>query len=346
MICGEYLPTTMSEFRLLARGSIDNLTLVESPTPRPQRGEVLVQVKAVSLNYRDLAMVYGRFFYDAPDGLVPVSDAAGEVVAIGEGVTRFSVGDRVINSFNPRWFGGQYTGTAQFEYGTGQDGWLTQYKSVSEEALLPMPAAMSFEQAATVPCAAVTAWTALTGRYPVSAADTVLTQGTGGVSLFAIQLCKLIGARVIATTSSEEKASFLRELGADDVILYQEQPEWGAVARELTSGIGVDRIVEVGGAATFAQSLIAGSPSCEIDMIGFLGTADWGVGFMDMFNDNFTTIRRIRVGSREDAESLLGLLARKQLDPVIDSVFTFEKAIDAWYRLDSRANLGKVVISI
>ncbi|MCO5972991.1 zinc-dependent alcohol dehydrogenase family protein [Actinoallomurus soli] len=336
----------MKVYRLGRRGSIHSLGLHEEPVPRPQRGEVLVRVRAVSLNYRDLAMVYGHYFPDAPDGLIPVSDAAGEVADVGEGVTGFAIGDRVINVFNPRWFGGPYPGTAAYEYGTAQDGWLTQYKTVSEESLVAMPHGMSFEQAATLPCAAVTAWTALTGPLPVTAGDTVLTQGTGGVSLFALQLAKLIGARVIATTSSPAKAERLTALGADEVIDYTSNPQWGRLARELTGGRGVDRIIEVGGAATFAQTLIAGSDRAEIDAIGFLGPKDWGVEFMDLFNGGFETIRRIRVGSRQDTQSLLRFLARHNLEPVIDGVYPFEQTLDAWHRLDTRANFGKVVITL
>lgn len=336
----------MKVHRLDRRGQIDNLSLHEEPVPRPQRGEVLVRVRAVSLNYRDLAMVYGHYFPDAPDGLIPVSDAAGEVTEIGEGVTGFTVGDRVMGVFNPRWFGGDYPGTAAYEYGTAQDGWLTQYKTVSEEGLVAIPPSYSFEQAATLPCAAVTAWTALTGPQPVTAADTVLTQGTGGVSLFALQLSKLIGARVIATTSSPAKAERLKMLGADEVIDYTSNPQWGRTAKELTGGRGVDRIIEVGGAATFAQTLIAGSDRAEIDAIGFLGLKDWGVEYMDLFNGGFETIRRIRVGSRQDTESLLRLLARHSLEPVIDSVYPFEQAFAAWHHLNARANFGKVVITL
>ncbi|GAB1817647.1 zinc-dependent alcohol dehydrogenase family protein [Herbidospora sp. RD11066] len=336
----------MMVYRLARRGSIDHLTPREEPMPRPQRGEVVVRVRAVSLNYRDLALVHGRYFPDAPDDLVPVSDASGEITEVGEGVTRFAPGDRVINVFNPRWFGGPYPGTESFQYGTTQDGWLTQYKAVSEEHVIAMPPGMSYEQASTLPCAAVTAWSALTGPRPVGAADTVLTQGTGGVSLFAAQLAQRLGARVIATTSSPAKSELLKAIGVDEVIDYNAVPEWGVRARELTGGRGVDRVIEVGGAATFAQSLKAGNDNTEIDVIGFLGDGDWGVDFWSLYGGGFETLRKIRVGSRQDAESLVRFVAGHPIEPVVDRVYPFERTLDAWHHFDGGEALGKIVISL
>ncbi|MHA3022326.1 zinc-dependent alcohol dehydrogenase family protein [Mycobacterium sp. BMJ-28] len=300
----------------------------------------------MALNYRDLAMIYGRYFPDAPDGLIPVSDAVGEVVALGPEVTRFSAGDRVLNVFNPKWFAGPYPGTLQHEYGTAVDGWLTEYKVVSEESLELAPSALNDAQAATLSCAGVTAWTALTGPNPITATDTILTQGTGGVSLFAVQIAKAIGAKVISTTSTPEKAELLRTLGADEVLNYLDNPQWSTAVRSATGGRGVDRIIEVGGAATMRESLRCGHDATEIDLIGFLGQGNWGLQFAEFFDGSYEWIRRIRVGSRQDTRSFLKLLQVNTFKPVIDSTFAFEGFAEAFHRLDNRTNIGKVIIAM
>ncbi len=238
--------------------SLDHLRIHEEEMPKPQRGELLLRVHAVSLNYRDLAVMLGRYVQAARPGLVPASDGAAEVVAVGEGVEVFKPGDRVISAFHPRWFGGRPPVTAVTDsYGTGRDGWLAEFKAVSQEVVVPLPGPLSYEEGSTLPCAAATAWCALAGPTPVRAGHTVLTQGTGGVSIFAVQLAKKLGARVISTTSSPAKAEKLRSLGSDDVINYSECPQWGDTVRDLTGGRGVDRVVEVGGPATVNQSLRA-----------------------------------------------------------------------------------------
>jgi NADPH:quinone reductase-like Zn-dependent oxidoreductase len=334
-------------YRPARPGDMGSLTAYEQEIPRPQRGEVLVRVRAVSLNYRDLLLLKGGYPVDGPDGLVPVSDAAGEVVGLGEGVRRFAVGDRVVNTFHSDWIGGPYPGAAALVgYGNGQDGWLTEYRVVSEQAVVAIPDTLAYEDAATLPCAAVTAWTALGGPRPVTGADTVLVQGTGGVSLFTLQLARLLGARVIATTSSAAKAERLTALGADGVVNYVEHPEWGKRLLEMTEGRGVDRVVEVGGPGTFGQSLLAcGTHGAEIALVGFLGSGGTDVAFMDLFRSG-VTLRKINVGSRQDTEDLLALLSRHPLKPVIDSVFPFERALDALRHFESRSNLGKVVITL
>lgn len=338
----------MKLFRPTRRGDLDSLSAHHEPVPRPQRGEVLVRVRAVSLNYRDLLLLGGGYPLGGPDNLVPVSDAAGEVAEIGEGVRRFSVGDRVIDNFHSNWFAGRYPGAAALVgYGHGQDGWLAEYRVVSEQALTAVPRSLSFERAATLPCAAVTAWTALGGPRPVAGTDTVLTQGTGGVSLFAVQLAKALGARVIATTSSAEKAARLRALGVEEVVDYRETPEWGDAVVEATAGRGVDRIVEVGGPGTFAQSLVAaGSLGADISLVGFLaGGVAAPVEYMRLFGSG-ATIRRINVGSREDTEDLLRFVDRHSIEPVIDSVIPFENSLDALRYFRDRGNFGKVVIAM
>src|SRR6202045_1373339 len=210
----------MRVYQLDRPGSLDGLVLTERDVPSPAVGEVLVRVRASSLNFRDLMIINGQYPIPVPPGRVPLSDGAGEVVAVGVGVTRFKVGDRVINSFFPNWFGGTFNAMPQ-QYVVDCDGWLTEYKAVSAEALVAMPGYLTFEQAATLPCVAVAAWSALSG---VRAGRTVLTQGSGGVSLFAVQLAKALGARVIATSSSPESTARLRELGADEVIDVRDLP--------------------------------------------------------------------------------------------------------------------------
>lgn len=230
---------TMRVYRFDNPRGLDGLALHDEPTPSPQRGELLVKIRAVSLNYRDIAIPLGRYVRDSRSGLVPCSDAAAEVVDVGEGVEDYRRGDRVVSTFHPRWFGGPLPATANSDsYGSGQDGWLTEYKVVSRESVVQIPAGLSDEQAATLPCAGVTAWNALAGPAPIRAGQTVLTLGSGGVSIFALQLAKVLGARAIATTSSDRKAQTLKSLGADEVVNYRNNPEWGEQVRQLTDGRG------------------------------------------------------------------------------------------------------------
>jgi NADPH:quinone reductase-like Zn-dependent oxidoreductase len=315
--------------------------------PEPQRGEVLVRVRAVSLNYRDLLILNGDHFVTGPAELIPVSDAAGEVAAVGEGVTRFAVGDRVISSFHSHWIGGRLPPAETLRgYGNGQDGWLAEYRAVSEHALVALPDSIAYEQGATLPCAAVTAWTSLNGGTPLGPGDVVLTLGTGGVSLFALQLAKAHGARVVSTTSSLAKAERLTALGADVVIDYTATPEWGKAVLDATGGRGADRIVEVGGPGTFAQSLVAaGTHHADIALVGFVGTSGPPIDVMDLFRSG-ATVRKIWVGSRDDTEDLVRRLAVRPIEPVVDSVHPFEEAGAAFRRFAGRGNFGKVVIAV
>src|SRR6202047_369933 len=239
----------MRAYQLDQLGSLDGLALAERDIPSPGAGEVLVRVRATSLNFRDIMILNGMYPMSIPPGRVPLSDGAGEVVEVGASVKRFKVGDRVINSFFPNFFGGSFSAMPE-QWVVDHDGWLTEYKAVSAEALVSMPEHLTFEEAATLPCVAVTAWSALSG---VRAGDTVLTQGTGEVSLFALQLAKALGTRVITTTTNPESAARLRELGADEVIDARDSSNWGDHVRALTGGRGVDRVVGVGGPRTLAQ---------------------------------------------------------------------------------------------
>ena len=335
----------MQSYRFKQFGNPDGLELHQEDMPVPQAREVLVRVRATSLNYRDLAIMNGQYTLPSEPGHIPLSDAAGEVVQVGERVERFKVGDRVVNTFMPRWFGGAFQAQARDElYGSDRDGWLTEYKVVSEESLVSLPDYLSFEQGATLPCAAVTAWAALNGDRPIKAGETVLTLGTGGVSLFAIQLAKAMGARVIATTSSEAKAERLKALGADEVINYVQHPEWSKEVQRLTSGQGVNRVVEVGGPGTLNQSIRSIGIGGELALIGFVAQDGLAIDFFSLFK-SAARFRVISVGSREDFDQMNRVLVQHKIMPVIDSVFSFTDAKRAWQHFDSRLHVGKVVIS-
>ncbi|WP_304598660.1 zinc-dependent alcohol dehydrogenase family protein [Micromonospora sicca] len=314
------------------------IALVDEPAPTPGTGQVLVRVRASSLNARDLFMLDGR--YPVPPGRVPLSDAAGVVDAVGPGVTRFEVGDRVLNSFHATWFGGpqRKPGPA---YHTDIDGWLAEYVVIDQQGLVSMPEHLDFTEGATLPCAAVTAWSAVEGAGP---GDAVLVQGSGGVSLFALQLARAAGARVIATTSSEKKAARLLELGASDVINYVSTPDWGAEVRKLTDGQGADVIVEVGGAGTIAQSIAAVAYRGVISLVGHVAYDTTGMNLLD-FTYSGATLRAIGGGSRSDLEDMNRVITAHKLRPVIDRVFPFEQAPAAASYMESGAHFGKVVIS-
>lgn len=334
----------MKAYRLLSFGDIDALQLNEEPNPQPERGEVLVRIRAVSLNYRDLAIVRGRYPRKAVPGLIPVSDAAGEIVAVGEQVTAFKVGDRVIGAFHPRWFGGEMPSTIQTDsYGAESDGWLCELKAVSQEAVIPLPEPLTYEEGCTLPCAGLTAWTALAGPAPIRAGHTVLVQGSGGVSIFALQLARALGATVIATTSSDSKARQLKSLGAVHTVNYRDDPEWGRSVRALTGGRGVDRVVEVGGPGTISQSLRAVAVGGEIASIGFLSTENPGIDFFQLKLSG-ATLRNIAVGDRSGLLELVRAVTGVGLQPVIDRAFAFEDAREAFRYLESGQHLGKVVV--
>src|SRR6266849_430602 len=246
----------MRAYRIESFGNVDGVVLGSRDDPQPGIGQILVRVRATSLNYRDLMVLKGGGRGPTKLGVVPLSDGAGEVAAVGDGVTRVKIGDRIAGCFHPRWFGGPLSADYLTDrLGANLDGILAEYAVLSEEALVSMPSYLSFEEASTLPCAAVTAWVALIRHRRVTAGDTVLTQGSGGVSVFALQFARILGAQVIATTSTAEKAERLKALGASEVINYTETPDWDVKARELTDGRGVDCLVEIGGPGTIAKAL-------------------------------------------------------------------------------------------
>ncbi|HIE3619826.1 TPA: zinc-dependent alcohol dehydrogenase family protein [Yersinia enterocolitica] len=334
----------MKAYRLHNFTSVDDLHMHDENVIPPQKGEVLIRVHAVSLNFRDIAILRDQYPASHVKGLIPISDGAGEVIAVGSGVDNFKVGDRVMGVFHPRWFGGRMpTDLLNYGYGSQLDGWLAEQKVVGQESLVRIPDNLSYEEASTLPCAALTAWSALTEGSPVRSGDTVLIQGTGGVSIFALQLAKALGANVIATTSNAEKAERLRELGADQVVNYREEPRWGSLVRALSNGEGVDRVIEVGGPGTIAESFRAIRPGGEIALIGFVSSGGAGVDYINMFMSG-ATLRHISVGSREALKELVRAIEMAGIKPVIDRIFDFEEAKQAFVHLDSRAHFGKVVI--
>lgn len=329
----------------MGRG-LAGLTVRAHDLPVPGPGEVLIRVKACSLNYREMMILF-QGFYPLPvrPDVVPVSDGAGEVVEVGKGTTRVKPGDRVGASIFPHWIEGPFGLENAAQLGGSLDGMLTEYVVLSEEALVPIPDHLSFEEAATLPCAGVTAWHALTCGRPTGKGDTVLVLGSGGVSLFALQFAKRLGAHVVATTSSEEKAERLRALGADHVINYRTTPDWHIAVREWTDGRGVDRVVEVGGAGTLEKSVMSTAFEGQISLIGGLADEVQTVQFNTLVS-NVYSLRSIAVGNRTQFEEMSRFIAGHRLQPVIDRVFPFEEAASAFAYLKDRPRFGKVVIRV
>jgi NADPH:quinone reductase-like Zn-dependent oxidoreductase len=336
----------MKVFEVRGGFGLDALVPAERPKPRPGPGEVLVRVRAVSLNYRDLLVVKGAYNPRMPLPRVPCSDAAGEVVEVGEEVDLVRTGQRVAGLFMPAWQKGALTEAgARSALGGAVDGVLAEYVVLPEGGVVAFPEHLSDEEASTLPCAALTAWNALVTEGGVGPGDTVLVQGTGGVSLFALQFARLAGARVIATSSRDDKLERARELGAADGINYKSTPEWGDRARELTGGDGVDHVVEVGGAGTLPQSLRAVRLAGRISLIGVLSGGGGQVSLFPVLMKN-VRIQGIFVGSGEMFEAMNRAIALHKLRPVIDRVFGFDQAVDAFRHLESGSHFGKVCIRV
>jgi len=323
---------------------LDNLHVADRPDPQPGQGQVLLKMKAWSLNFRDLMMVTGRYNPRLKLPIVPLSDGVGEVAAVGPGVTRVKVGQRVAGCFMQAWLAGELTDAAsRSALGGGGPGMLAEQVVLSEDGVVTVPDHLSDEEAATLPCAAVTAWNALFESGDLRPGQTVLVQGTGGVSLFAWQFASLAGARVIVTSSSDEKLQRLASLGgAGGVINYKATPAWEDKARELTGGVGVDHIVEVGGAGTLAKSFKAVRTGGTISLIGVLT----GAGQVDPIPVLMKGIRvqGIFVGSRAMFEAMNRAVALHRLKPVVDRVFGFAEIKAALAHLESGSHFGKVCL--
>lgn len=325
---------------------IENLALVERDEPKPQANEVLVKFHAASLNYRDLMMVNGWYNPKLKMPIVPFSDGAGEVVEIGEAVTRFKVGDRVMPIFMQGWVDGEVDfQKARTALGGDLDGVLREFGAFDENGLVQIPEHFSYEDAATLPCAAVTAYHALFESGKLHPSDTVLLQGTGGVSIFALQLASVYGCRTIITSSSNEKLQRAKELGADDLINYKEREDWDRAVLELTEKRGVNQIVEVGGAGTMAKSVNAVKMGGHIAVIGVLSQGE-GINPVKVLQKSIK-MHGIFVGSRQMFEQMnLMFCQHSHLKPIIDKTFEFVEVKDALKYLETGAHFGKVVVKI
>ncbi len=324
-----------------------SLNLSEKSAPPLNPHQVRIKIKAVSLNFRDLMIVKGLYNPNLRRPAVPLSDGAGEVIEVGEAVRRVKVGDRVMGIFMQQWLSGQVDEAIARSAlgGGGPEGMLAESVVLSEEGLVIIPEHLSFEEAATLPCAAVTAWNALIVRGRIKPGDTVLTQGTGGVSLFAIQFAQAAGARIIATSSSDEKLAKLKQMGVTDLINYKEIPAWSKEVLNLTGGRGVKHIVEVGGASTLTESLKAICMGGQISIIGVLSGVDASLALRSILM-RAVRLQGIFVGSREMFEAMNEAISLHRIKPIIDRVFSFEQAKDALQHMESAAHFGKIVIKI
>ncbi|MDZ7969853.1 MAG: NAD(P)-dependent alcohol dehydrogenase [Nostoc sp. DedSLP03] len=335
----------MKAYEIQSNAGIDGLALVDRSQPKPAAGQVLIQVKATSLNYRDLLVIEGAYSSGQKYPLIPMSDGAGEVVAVGEGVTRVKIGDRVAGIFFQDWIYGSLTKEKmKSDLGGGIDGMLAEYVVLHQDGLVILPDRLSYIEGATLPCAAVTAWHALVTKGNIGAGDSVLLLGTGGVSIFALQFAKIHGARVIITSSSDEKLARAKQLGADETINYKTTPDWEKQVYQLTNRIGVDRVVEVGGAGTLPKSLQAVRIGGRISLIGVLSGRGNEIDPMPILFKSLT-VQGIYVGSREMFEAMNQAMQQHQIKPIIDRVFPFTEAREAYYYLKSAAHFGKVVIN-
>jgi NADPH:quinone reductase-like Zn-dependent oxidoreductase len=332
----------MKAYEIRDAFGIDALAVSDRPDPAPGPGQVVVKTRAVSLNFRDLLMVKGDYNKKLPLPMIPCSDCAGEVAAVGEGVTRVKPGDRVAGIFMQTWIEGDLTESkARSALGGAISGVLAESVVLHENGLVKIPGRFSFEEAATLPCAAVTAWHALITEGRLKPGDTVVTLGSGGVSLFALQFAKITGARVIATSSSDEKLSKLCGLGATDGINYKTTPDWDKRVRELT-GAGADHIVEVGGAGTLPRSMKAVRMGGTISLIG--NVAGGGeVNPLPLLMKN-VRLQGLFVGSREMFEAMNTAIVTHGLRPVVDRVFPFSEAREAMHYMESGAQFGKICI--
>ena len=324
---------------------VERLALVEREKPTPKENEILIKFRAVSLNYRDLMLVKGWYNPKLKMPVVPISDGAGEVVGIGENVTRWKIGDRVMLSIMRGWIDGdisfEKTRTGR---GGDVDGCLRQFGIFDKNALVKIPRHLSYEEGATLPCAAVTAWNALKVSGDLKKGDVVLILGTGGVSIFALQFAKHLGAETIITSSSDEKLARANILGANSLINYKKNPDWDQAVSVLTGKRGVDHVIEIGGAGTLGKSLNSVKTGGHIAVIGVLAnTGDFSILPVLM---KAVKLQGIYVGSREMFEEMNEFISKNLIKPVVDKVFEFEEAREALKYMESGSHFGKIVVKI
>lgn len=326
---------------------IENLNKTERPDPKPGAGEVLIKVKAVSVNFRDILMVRGHYNPRQPLPLIPFSDGCGEVVEVGDGVTLVAAGDRVCNTFFQEWPDGTPSSelVSRSSMGSPLDGMLTEYIVLNENGVVKLPDHLSFEEGATLPCAAVTAWSCLFRHGDVKPGDKVLALGTGGVSIFTLQLAKMAGAEVIITSSSDEKLERAKALGASHGINYTDNEKWFKDVRAATGGTGVDHVVEVGGVGTFENSLKSTRMGGHVSMVGILSGAKAPINLtLILMND--IRVQGVFVGPRKCFEDLNEALTHHQIKPIVDKTFAFDDAREAIEYVGGGNHFGKVVITV
>jgi len=322
--------------------ALEYVDVDDAPVPGP--GEITVALKASSLNYHDYAVVKGMI--PATQGRIPMSDGAGEVAAIGDGVTEFSVGDKVVSTFFPDWLDGAPPKTAFTRVpGDGVDGYAREHVTAPTAWFTRAPAGFSHAEAATLTCAGLTAWRALFVDYALKPGDTVLVQGTGGVSIFALQFAKAAGAKVIATSSSDAKLERVKELGADHLINYKEVEAWGPRALELTGGRGVDCVVEIGGAGTLDQSMLASKIGGHVALIGVLAGFAGPVQTALLFSKNLK-VQGLTVGSRAMQKDMIAAIEANGIRPVISDTFALENLAEAFRHQEANRHFGKIAVDI
>ena len=338
----------MKAFELRKTGDkTQDWVLVDKPEPQPGPGQALVRIRAVSLNYRDLLLKWGTYLEPAVRPVIPASDGAGEVVAVGQGVTRVKPGDRVAPTFFQNWTDGEPPQRAGLRsLGAGNvDGVLAEYVVADAEALVHLPEHLSFEEGATLPCAAVTSWHALFPQGGLKPGQTVLVQGTGGVSIFALQFAHLAGARILITSSRDEKLERARKLGADELFNYKKSPNWEEPVLARTGGQGVDHVLEVGGAGTFPHSVRATRVGGHIALIGLL-TGNRAEVDPKLAESKKLRVQGVFVGSRAMFEDMNRFITQHRVRPVIDQTFPFAQAREALAHMEAGAHFGKIVITL
>lgn len=334
----------MRAYQVDSAEGIQAIKQIEIETPKPNGKEILVKMKACSLNYRDTLITLGGYVRNDVRPIIPLSDGAGEVVSVGDEVTQFKAGDRVIGNFFQHWVDGEINDQGlNSALGGAIDGVLADYFILQEDCTVKIPEHLSYSEASTLPCAATTAWHALVNVGSIKPGDTVLLLGTGGVSIFGLQLAKAKGAKVIITSSSDEKLARAKTLGADHTINYKTSPDWEAEVLKLTDGKGVDNVLEVGGAGTFEKSVASAKVNGTVCVIGILsGLENPTISLMTIFN--LLRIQGIYVGSTEMLTQLTEFMAEQNLNPVIDKTFSFDEAKDAYEYMAGAKHFGKVVI--
>ena len=334
----------MKQIKINKPGGLKNIEICEGKMPNIKSNEVLIKIASSSLNYHDLLVAIGLIPTD--DGRVPLSDAAGEILEVGANVTNWKSGDRVMSVCFPDWQSGPPRYELLSFIGDHQDGYATEYIAIQETAITKMPSYMNFAEAATLPCAGLTAWRALVDDGNLKAGETVLVQGTGGVSIFALQLAKSMGAKVIATSSSEEKMSRLKDLGADEVINYKENPKWGKEVLAKTNNEGVDHVIEVGGGGTLGESVRAAKLGGHIALIGVLSGPNASEIVLPRIFLKQIRMSGISMANKKSQLAMIDYLERNHIKPIISDTFSLSKIADAFQHQIDNKHFGKISITM